>query len=327
MKSATSQRTIFSCNRNQPFAAVLAAILLASAIASAQTGTVPYSFNGTTDGKTPYGGVVLDSEGNLYRTTFEGGNTCYSLPDSCGVVFKLTPSGTQTLVHSFAGSGKPGFHDGDWPWAGLVMDKKGNLYGTTSSGGSTAGASSNAGTVFKVGPTGKETILYSFKGYADGNEPEDNLILDGEGNLYGTTFYGGTGTDCSVPDGGCGTVFEVTQAGTETVLYSFGGGASAVKNPGNFNRVSEDAINGKVWQAAEHELPRVRVSPSSPIFWKFREQVDASMDGHGDAASGRAASVLVDVIADVSEIANGSVRPANTHQPGYRSSIIFRTSV
>lgn len=229
MKSATSQRTIFSCNRIQLFAAVLAAILLASAIASAQTGTVLYSFNGTTDGKTPYGGVVLDSEGNLYGTTFEGGDTCYSLPDSCGVVFKLTPSGTETLVHPFVGSGKPGFHDGDWPWAGLVMDKKGNLYGTTTAGGSTAGASSNNGTVFKVGPTGKETVLYSFKGYEDGNEPEDNLILDNEGNLYGTTFYGGTGTDCGVPDGGCGTVFEVTQAGTETVLYSFGGGAD-----GNF---------------------------------------------------------------------------------------------
>jgi len=224
MKSATSQRTIFSSNRIQPFAAVLATLLLASAMTSAQTGTVLYSFNGTTDGKTPYGGVVLDSSGNLYGTTFEGGDTCYSLPDSCGVVFKLTRSGTETLVHPFVGSGKPGLHDGDWPWAGLVMDKRGNLYGTTSSGGS-----SNAGTVFKVGPTGKETVLYSFKGYGDGNEPQDNLILDSAGNLYGTTFYGGTGTGCGNGDGGCGTVFEVTQAGTETVLYSFAGGAD-----GNF---------------------------------------------------------------------------------------------
>jgi uncharacterized repeat protein (TIGR03803 family) len=224
MKSATSQRTIFSSNRSEPFAAVLATFLLASAIASAQTGTVLYSFNGTTDGKTPYGGVVLDSAGNLYGTTFEGGDTCYSLLYSCGVVFKLTPSGTETLVHPFVGSGKPGLHDGDWPWAGLVMDKKGNLYGTTSSGGS-----SNAGTVFKVGPTGKETVLYSFKAYGDGNEPQDSLILDSEGNLYGTTFYGGTGTGCGNGVGGCGTVFEVTQAGTETVLYSFGGG-----NDGNF---------------------------------------------------------------------------------------------
>ena len=223
MKSATSQRTVFSRNRIQLFVVVLAAFLFASAIASAQTGTVLYSFNGTTDGKTPYGGVVLDSTGNLYGMTFEGGDTCYSLPDSCGVVFKLTPSGTETLVHPFVGSGKPGLHDGDWPWAGLVMDKRGNFYGTTSAGGS-----SNAGTVFKLGPTGKETVLYSFKGYADGNQPEDNLILDNEGNLYGTTFYGGTGTDCGT-GGGCGTVFEVTQAGTETILYSFGGGAD-----GNF---------------------------------------------------------------------------------------------
>ncbi|MGD0270746.1 MAG: choice-of-anchor tandem repeat GloVer-containing protein, partial [Candidatus Sulfotelmatobacter sp.] len=176
MKSATSQRTIFSRNQIQLFVVALAAMLFGSVIASAQTGTVLYSFNGTTDGKTPYGGVVLDSEGNLYGTTFEGRDTCYSLPDSCGVVFKLTPSGTQTLVHPFVGSGKPGLHDGDWPWAGLVMDKRGNFYGTTSAGGS-----SNAGTVFKLGPTGKETVLYSFKGYADGNEPEDNLILDGEG--------------------------------------------------------------------------------------------------------------------------------------------------
>lgn len=216
MKSATGKIKNFFSYRTQ---ALLAAfLLLATAIATAQTETVLYSFTGLSDGKTPFGGVILDSEGNLYGTTYEGGDECYLLLYSCGVVFKVTPSGTETVLHPFVGSGKPGLHDGDWPYAGLVMDKRGNFYGTTYEAGS-----DGAGTVFKMGPTGTETVLYSFKAYGDGNGPQDSLILDNDGNIYGTTFYGGTGTGCGV--GGCGTVFEVTQAGAETVLYSFAGGA------------------------------------------------------------------------------------------------------
>ncbi|MGA7078008.1 MAG: choice-of-anchor tandem repeat GloVer-containing protein [Terriglobales bacterium] len=150
------------------------------------TETVLHSFAGGSDGATPYGGVILDSKGNLYGTTAGGGSS------SAGIVFKLSPSGTETLLHTFAGGA-----DGANPTVALVRDKAGNLYGTTSGGGS-----SNDGTVFEFSPSGTHTILYTFTGGADGAEPGSDLILDKQGNLYGTTIGGGTL--------GLGVVYKVT---------------------------------------------------------------------------------------------------------------------
>jgi uncharacterized repeat protein (TIGR03803 family) len=166
---------------------------------------VLYSFTGTGgDGAYPIGGLVLDSQGNLFGTTFEGGAYGY------GAVFKLDSAGTETVLYSFTGAGE----DGAYPGAGLLRNAAGTLYGTTTEGG----GSSDGGTVFKLDATGAETILYSFTGGKDGGFPSYGpLIQDAAGNLYGTTVAGGAS--------GNGTVFKLNKTGQETVLHSFSGGA------------------------------------------------------------------------------------------------------
>jgi len=166
---------------------------------------VLYTFACGTDGISPVAGVTLDAQGNLYGTTQQGG------ANGDGTVFKLTAGGKEKWLYSFTGG-----MDGRMPMSGLIQDAKGNLYGTTEQGG--AGL---WGTVFKVTPGGKLTALYSFTNNADGGEPTAGLVRDAKGNLYGTTSTGGNG-NCAF---GCGTVFEVTPAGAESVIYSFTGGA------------------------------------------------------------------------------------------------------
>jgi uncharacterized repeat protein (TIGR03803 family) len=174
--------------------------------------TVLHSFTGRSDGGDPPGRLVLDTAGNLYGVTASGGELL--CPDGCGVVFKLTPGGTETVLHYFAGYPL----DGSVPEEGLTMDSAGNIYGTTGFGGA-----SNKGTVFKLDASGNETVLYSFTGGADGASPYAPLVLDKAGNLYGTTYSGGdTGGLCGA-DGGCGVVFKLDTAGKETVLHTFTG--------------------------------------------------------------------------------------------------------
>lgn len=182
--------------------------LTASAIpaAQAQTFSVFHNFTGASDGANPLNGLIGDGAGNLYGTGSYGGAS------SNGVVFKINMSGVVTLLHNFSGG-----LDGANPEGALILDKAGNLYGTT-----TAGGNSNAGTVFRISAAGHETVLYSFSGAADGAVPEAGLARDAAGNLYGTTTAGGAH--------GNGTVFKLTapaQTGerwTERVLYSFGTG-------------------------------------------------------------------------------------------------------
>jgi uncharacterized repeat protein (TIGR03803 family) len=163
--------------------------------------TVLYRFSGINGDGFPQDGVVRDSSGNLYGTTQNGG------PDNAGTVFKIDPAGEKTVLYSFTGS-----TDGGYPMAGVVLDTEGNLYGTTFGGGS-----SGAGTVFKVDPIGEETVFYAFTGSTDGGYPEAGVIRDSKGNLYGTTYSGGTDS--------LGTVFEVNANGQETVLHNFAGGS------------------------------------------------------------------------------------------------------
>jgi uncharacterized repeat protein (TIGR03803 family) len=176
--------------------------------------TVIHSFTGTAgDGQSPLAGLVLDTQGNLYGTTEQGGNFGF------GTVFKVSTNGQVTILHSFP----PNTQDGIYPVAALVMDTQGNLYGTTEYGGGTAcDSGSGCGTVFEVSASGQETVLYRFTGTeGDGAFPLAPLLLDSQGNLYGTTAEGGNLT-CN--DGfGCGTVFEVSAAGQETSLYTFPG--------------------------------------------------------------------------------------------------------
>jgi uncharacterized repeat protein (TIGR03803 family) len=176
--------------------------------------TVLYSFVYPNTGGYPRGSLVMDDAGNLYGTTaFGGDRECL-----CGEVFKLDPSGVETVLHPFHGN------DGYTPNAGLVMDAAGNLYGTTSYGGDLSCVDfeepAGCGVVFKLDPAGHETVLHYFTGSPDGASPFSSLLLDADGSLYGTTFVGGShargcGTD------GCGTVFRIDPSGAETVVYTF----------------------------------------------------------------------------------------------------------
>ena len=185
-----------------------------------------YNFTGGKDGSQPWAGVIFDQAGNLYGTTWHGGNQgIYCLdPSGCGVVFKLAPnsdgSWTESVLYNFCSL--TNCSDGSRPFAGLVFDQGGNLYGTTVNGGAY-----DDGMVFELSPKADgvwtETVLYTFSGSADGAGPVAGLTFDTAGNLYSTTAYGGN-LSCD-PDYGCGVVFKLmpNQQGswTESVLYTF----------------------------------------------------------------------------------------------------------
>jgi uncharacterized repeat protein (TIGR03803 family) len=160
--------------------------------------TTLYSFKGPpTDGQNPSAGLLIDSEGNLYGNAGGGGF------HNSGIVFEITPAGTEKILHYFKGSPD----DGSGPAGVLVRDSQGNFYGTTGGGGT-----NNDGTIFKLTPAGKESILYNFSGKPDGRYPVSGVIRDSQGNLYGTTLEGGANNG--------GSVFKFS-AGVETVLHSF----------------------------------------------------------------------------------------------------------
>jgi uncharacterized repeat protein (TIGR03803 family) len=183
--------------------------------------TILYRFSGSPDGNGPSGGLVRDSNGNLYGTTQAGGNNGGSCPsEGCGTVFELIKDGatyTEKVLFAFTGG-----TDGADP-NGLVRDADGNLYGTTPGAGlDCASSATGCGLVFKITPAGEEEVLYRFKGSADGASPMATVVLDTKGNLYGTTAWGGRfGGVCT--SYGCGTIFKVTPAGKEVVLYRFKG--------------------------------------------------------------------------------------------------------
>jgi uncharacterized repeat protein (TIGR03803 family) len=167
-----------------------------------------YSFPGYThDGYLPIGNLAQGSDGNFYGVTVNGGS------NSFGTVFRISPSGSYTNLHSFAGGYYYGNSDGQRPNAGLVQGDDGNFYGTTTGGGTNVNA---AGTVFRMTPSGVCTTLYSFGGAPDGSTPAAALVQGSDGNFYGTTDSGGTNI-C-----GCGTIFRISPSGQYRSLYSFG---------------------------------------------------------------------------------------------------------
>jgi uncharacterized repeat protein (TIGR03803 family) len=192
-------------------------------VTSGGTEKVLYSFTGQADGNSPGSSLVRDAMGNLYGTTSAGGYSSSLCPQGCGVLFEVTPAGTERVLHSFTGE-----LDGWSPYNDPLLLVGSNLYGVVGSGGAYG-----YGSVFKVTLAGKETILYSFTGGTDGNGPAGPLIRDAKGNLYGTTVSGGNSLNSSNCNnvnfgGGCGTVFELSPSGVETVLYNFQGGTDGI---------------------------------------------------------------------------------------------------
>jgi len=171
-----------------------------------------HSFAGGSDGAFPLAGLV-NVGGSLYGTTkVGGGNGCCG---GSGTVFKVTTSGTESVVYSFKG-----MPDGAFPAAGLI-DVGGTLYGTTATGG-TYCSNYGCGTVFSITTGGSENVLHSFGNGTDGKTPTAGLISVG-GTLYGTTEGGGSYA-CKIAFFGCGTVFSITTGGSEEVRHSFGNG-------------------------------------------------------------------------------------------------------
>jgi len=159
-----------------------------------------------TDGSNPVSGLTLGVDGNFYGTTITGGTS------SEGTIFKITPKGVLTTLHSFTGA------DGALPTSALVEGRDGNLYGTASAGGNYTAcpgfAQAGCGSVFAITPNGTFTLLHLFD-LNDGATPEAALIQAADGNFYGTTFQGGAA--------GYGTVFKISSSGTLTTLHSFTG--------------------------------------------------------------------------------------------------------
>jgi uncharacterized repeat protein (TIGR03803 family) len=218
------------------------------------TVTVLHSFAGPpTDGKQPVAGLKRDAEGDLFGTTLFGGNVTSDCPEGCGTVFKVDKTGRETVLYRFTGGA-----DGSLPWAPVLLNSRGTLFGTASNvvfalgtdgayhvlhrfkagestvssygrlvtdsasnlyGTTSQGGMFNAGTVFKLDKTGHETVLYSFQGNRDGAFPFTGLTRDTSGNLYGVTEYGGS----SPGTGGNGVVFKLDTAGNLTVLHIFTG--------------------------------------------------------------------------------------------------------
>lgn len=182
--------------------------------------SVFYTFTGSTDGALPQG-VIPDSAGNIYGPAFYGGNlSCPLTGIGCGVIFKIDTTGKETPIYTFQDG-----TDGGVPNGFITMDVAGNIYGAATVGGTLADCGgAGCGVIFKLTPAGKETVLYSFTGGTDGGGPNGNLLMDPQGNIYGTAFFGGDLQCTSIPNTtGCGVVFKLTQSGHESVLHPFNG--------------------------------------------------------------------------------------------------------
>ncbi len=233
------------------------------------TDTVLYSFTGGTDGSQPYyAGVTLDAAGNLYGTTYHGGNLAGCGGTGCGVVFKLSPgsggSWEESVLYTFKG-GK----DGSFPRAGVIFDAGGNLYGTTSEGGNLTACSGGCGTAFELTPTVSgpwlETVLHSFNGASDGSSPHAALVFDSAGYLYGTNYWGGTAPVC--PAANCGTTFRLASSTSgqwkERVLHAFTNGVDGGNPASNVTFDSAGNLYGTTFQGG-HRLPTVPISAAAP---------------------------------------------------------------
>jgi uncharacterized repeat protein (TIGR03803 family) len=162
--------------------------------------TILHKFTDGPDGAVVFQSLLLDAAGNLYGSAFYGGDPICQ----CGTVFKIDAAGHFSVLHTFTGT------DGANPYGTLIQDGAGNLYGTTQGGGT-----SGIGTVFEISTSAGESVLHSFTGGADGASPNGGLFMDAVGNLYGTTYGGGSSF--------FGIVYEIDTSGTLNVLHTFTG--------------------------------------------------------------------------------------------------------
>jgi len=266
------------------FLFVLVAALFALTLAAyGQTERVLYSFQGgSLDGAAPYPGLVTDSAGNLYGATTDGG------PGNLGVVFELSPPSslggawTETVLHFFQGAPS----DGSSSWASLTIDRSGNLYGTTAGGGTF-----DSGTVFQLTPPASpggswtESVLYSFQGGSDGDQPwNGSLVLDSGGAIYGVTRSGGASNN--------GTVFQLVPPSspggtwTENVLHSFAGGTDGSSPVGGLVFGRAGVLYGTTSVSTKNRGGTVfAIAPPSSPGGDWTEKVIYHFQGGSDGAS------------------------------------------
>ena len=234
-----------------PAAAVTSVVVACGA----GTASVVYSFGASGDGAKPYGSLLQASDGNLYGMTEIGG------AHNNGVVFKVTAAGAESVLYSFGASSS----DGANPYGNLLQASDGNLYGMTTSGGA-----NSTGVVFKITLAGVESVLHSFGGAGDGANPYGGLVQASDGNLYGLTELGGTNS--------YGTVIQVTLAGTESVLHSFGAAGDGMEPYGSLIQATDGNLYGLTELGGGHNygtLIRVTVTGAESVLHSF----GASGDG------------------------------------------------
>ncbi len=243
--------------------------------------TTLYSFcsqSNCTDGADPFEALVQASNGDLYGTTVEGGVDANSVFPGFGTIFKINASGKLTTVYNFCSL--IDCSDGTNPYGGLIQAADGNLYGTTYNGGF-----DGAGAVFKITPTGKLTALYSFCSLSDctdGDFPFAGLVQATDGNLYGTTYYGGSNSG--------GTVFKITPGGVLTTLHSFCSEASCTdgSNPEGAMVQGEDGNLYGITAAggangSTGTLFKITLSGSLTTLHSFCSQSDCTDGGYPSA--------------------------------------------
>jgi uncharacterized repeat protein (TIGR03803 family) len=214
------------------FVLAIMALVIAAAMqpAQAQRFHVLHEFrDGPKDGASPAGALVRDQAGNLFGTTFFGG------PNQNGVVYKIDPSGAESVVFAFPSD----VAHGRGPIWGVVLDQAGNLYGTAD------GGPNDEGVIFKISPSGEETILFDFPSKLPIGpiHPNGGLLMDKLGNLYGATVLGGNGNCID----GCGTIYRLDTAGKVHMLHQFTGGADGLSPIGS---LISDA-NGNLYGVAQ----------------------------------------------------------------------------
>lgn len=178
--------------------------------------SVFYAFSGDTNGpRLPYGTLLRDGKGNFYGTSWGGGTSGPGACNNygCGTVYEVSALGQEKTIYNFSGGS-----DGATPTAGLTLGADGRVYSTTHNGGI-----DQAGVVFAIGQGGVESVVYSFLAGNDGANTWAGLVRDPAGNLYGTTLAGGGFNANCGGAFGCGTIYEVTESGDETILYHFQG--------------------------------------------------------------------------------------------------------